>query len=188
MLPQRPMARSPCSGPPVRIDRGRPCKLRHTRNHSPPPLLHHLSYSPKSCHLRQVVNLLRRLVPLLRPHIKFAVAGMFDQDVLFTDLLVQGYDAGNTAGYAVVALSLMIALASPEAWSSVRASHRAHRHFETWKPESCIFLSQRIKTQMHSRYTYSDIGDGGDSILCYCVQFTREIYVHFFTLSIPFFM
>jgi len=44
--------------------------------------------------------------------------GMFDQDVLFTDLLVQGYDAGNTAGYAVLALSLMIALASPEAWDS----------------------------------------------------------------------
>merc|ERR1712129_442396 len=44
--------------------------------------------------------------------------GMFDQDVLFTDLLVQGYDAGNTAGYAVLALSLMIAIASPEAWDS----------------------------------------------------------------------
>merc|ERR1719345_522077 len=44
--------------------------------------------------------------------------GLFDQDVLFTDLLVQGYDAGNTAGYAVLALSLMIALASPEAWDS----------------------------------------------------------------------
>ena len=44
--------------------------------------------------------------------------GMFDQDVLFTDLLVQGYDAGNTAGYAVLALALMIALASPEAWNS----------------------------------------------------------------------
>ena len=45
-------------------------------------------------------------------------AGLFDQDVLFTDLLVQGYDAGNTAGYAVLALALMIALASPEAWNS----------------------------------------------------------------------
>lgn len=45
-------------------------------------------------------------------------AGMFNQDVLFTDFLVQGVDAGNTAGYAVLALAVMIALASPDAWSS----------------------------------------------------------------------
>ena len=45
-------------------------------------------------------------------------AGMFNQDVLFTDFLVQGFDAGNTAGYAVLALAVMIALASPDAWSS----------------------------------------------------------------------
>ena len=38
--------------------------------------------------------------------------------VLFTDFLVQGFDAGNTAGYAVLALAVMIALASPDAWSS----------------------------------------------------------------------
>ena len=44
--------------------------------------------------------------------------GMFDQDVLFTDLLVQGYDAGNTAGYAVLALAVMIALASPDVSTS----------------------------------------------------------------------
>ena len=43
---------------------------------------------------------------------------MFNQDVLFTDFLVQGFDAGNTAGYAVLALAVMIALASPDAWSS----------------------------------------------------------------------
>ena len=44
--------------------------------------------------------------------------GLLDQDILYTDLLVKGYDAGNTFGYAVLALALMIALASPEAWES----------------------------------------------------------------------
>jgi hypothetical protein len=44
--------------------------------------------------------------------------GLFDQDVLYTDLLVKGYDAGNTFGYAVLALALLIALAAPEAWES----------------------------------------------------------------------
>ena len=44
--------------------------------------------------------------------------GLLNQDLLYTDLLVKGYDAGNTFGYAVLALALMIALASPEAWES----------------------------------------------------------------------
>ena len=43
-------------------------------------------------------------------------AGMFDQDVLFTDLLVRGVDAGNVAGYAVLALAVMILVANPDAW------------------------------------------------------------------------
>lgn len=43
-------------------------------------------------------------------------AGMFDQDVLFTDLLMKGVDAGNVAGYAVLALAVMMLAINPEAW------------------------------------------------------------------------
>ena len=45
-------------------------------------------------------------------------SGMYDQDILFTDFLVQGVEVGNAAGYFLLAMALMIAVAAPEVWAT----------------------------------------------------------------------
>ena len=55
-------------------------------------------------------------------------AGLFTEDVLFTDLLLQGIDAGNVAGYAVLMLAVTILLVKPDAWAY--ATHLAAEEVE----------------------------------------------------------